>query len=120
MNDDLDFEIGNDNTIESGCGAILMGQMMYFGGVTNKKQVCFPIVYFWHHEMLRESYGVGLFLILERFSNFLKVLKLEGCEMKRQADLTFNVDAPACNSFGGSIPKILICFSYYTTKVCHT
>ena len=46
MNDDLDFEIGNDNTIENGCGAILMGQMMYFGGVTNKKQVCFPKLYF--------------------------------------------------------------------------
>ena len=52
--------------------------------------------------------------------NFLKVLKLDGCRMIRQPDLSFDVVAPACNSFAGRIPRILICFSYYDTKVCHT
>ena len=41
MDQDLDFEIGNGNSIQGGCGAILMNQMMYFGGLQNwKKQVC--------------------------------------------------------------------------------
>ena len=40
--------------------------------------------------------------------------------MIRQPDLSFDVDAPACNSFAGTIPRILICFSYYDKKVCHT
>ena len=41
MDQNLDFEIDKDNTgnkINGGCGAMLMGQWMYFGG--NQKQVC--------------------------------------------------------------------------------
>ena len=45
MDQDLDFEIGDGNSVDMGCGATLMGQMMYFGARTNKKQVCIPRVY---------------------------------------------------------------------------
>ena len=39
MDQDLDFEIGNGNKIYGGCAAMLMGQMMYFGGSGSKRQV---------------------------------------------------------------------------------
>ena len=41
MDQDLDFDFGDGNSIDMGCGATLMGQMMYFGGWynNNKKQV---------------------------------------------------------------------------------
>ena len=37
MDQDLDFEIGNGNKMHWGCGAILMDQMMYFGGGGRRK-----------------------------------------------------------------------------------
>ena len=45
MDQNLDFEINKDNTgntIYGGCGAMLMGQWMYFGGsrTGTDKQVC--------------------------------------------------------------------------------
>ena len=45
MDQNLDFEIDKDNTgneIYGGCGAMLMGQWMYFGGhyTSIPKQVC--------------------------------------------------------------------------------
>ena len=39
MDQDLDFEIGNGNSIYRGCAAMLMGQMMYFGGHYDRRQV---------------------------------------------------------------------------------
>ena len=39
MDQDLDFEIGNGNSIYGGCAAMLMGQMMYFGGSNSLRQV---------------------------------------------------------------------------------
>ena len=38
MDDDLDFEYGEGVYTEEGCGAILMGEMWYFGG---SRHVCF-------------------------------------------------------------------------------
>ena len=32
MNDDLDFQYGENTMSLSGCGATLMGEMWYFGG----------------------------------------------------------------------------------------
>ena len=48
MDQDLDFEIGDDNSIYAGCGATLMGKLMYFGGQKNKRQVCISRVYIWN------------------------------------------------------------------------
>ena len=39
MDQDLDFEIGNGNSVHGGCGVIFKDQMMYFGGFSNSKQV---------------------------------------------------------------------------------
>ena len=39
MDQDLDFEIGNGNSIYGGCAAMLMGEMMYFGGLNRIRQV---------------------------------------------------------------------------------
>ena len=52
MDQDLDFEIGANNHVRTGCGAILNGQMIYFGGPgpNNRRQVCIPRVYFLHQK----------------------------------------------------------------------
>ena len=37
MDDDLDFEYGEGVYTEEGCGAILMGEMWYFGGLDSRQ-----------------------------------------------------------------------------------
>ena len=39
VNDDLDFEYGEDTETRRGCGATLFGQFWYFGGYQYKRQV---------------------------------------------------------------------------------
>ena len=39
MDDDLSFEYGEGADANGGCGAILMGEMWYFGGGSQQKQV---------------------------------------------------------------------------------
>ena len=38
-NIDLNFEYGEEINVLGGCGAVLMGQMIYFGGGNDKRQV---------------------------------------------------------------------------------
>ena len=111
MDQNLDFEIGYD--IKYGCSAILMDQMMYIGGSgIRKKQVC--CLKFSHQTRVPSQ------RTLVSVSIYLKLLKLDGCRMIKQADLPFDASYPACNSFEETIPRILICFNYYDPKVCHT
>ena len=46
--------------------------------------------------------------------------KIVGCEMVRQQDMDFDFYKGSCNSFTQPTPKVLLCFSYYHTKECHT
>ena len=39
MDDDLSFEYGEGTDAYCGCGATLMGEMWYFGGRSNTRQV---------------------------------------------------------------------------------
>ena len=39
MDDDLNFEYGQGTDVAGGCGASLMGEMWYFGGYPNTRQV---------------------------------------------------------------------------------
>ena len=45
MDDDLSFEYGEETDAYCGCGATLMGEMWYFGGRYNKRQVSFIILF---------------------------------------------------------------------------
>ena len=45
MDDDLNFEYGQETDVYAGCGATLMGEMWYFGGVRNKRQVSFIVLF---------------------------------------------------------------------------
>ena len=41
FDDDLNFEYGEGTDVYTGCGAILMGEMWYFGGFSSQsRQVC--------------------------------------------------------------------------------
>ena len=46
--------------------------------------------------------------------------KIEGCMLVRQGDLDFDFTEGSCNSFLQPNPRILLCFDYYDSKVCHT
>ena len=35
----MNFEYGEEINVHGGCGAVLMGQMIYFGGGNDKRQV---------------------------------------------------------------------------------
>ena len=39
VDDDLSFEYGEGTDADRGCGATLMGEMWYFGGFRNTRQV---------------------------------------------------------------------------------
>ena len=39
VNDDIDFEYGEETEARFGCGATLFGQFWYFGGYQYKRQV---------------------------------------------------------------------------------
>ena len=45
MDDDLSFEYGEGTDAHYGCGATLMGEMWYFGGSSQTKQVCILRIY---------------------------------------------------------------------------
>ena len=36
---DLDFKFGENTNVEGGCAALFKGEMMYFGGSYNTRQV---------------------------------------------------------------------------------
>ena len=40
MDDNLGFTYGENTFVRGGCGAMLMGQMFYFGGSDDSEQVC--------------------------------------------------------------------------------
>ena len=45
MDDDLSFEFGEGTDAYAGCGATLMGEMWYFGGYPNNRQVRFIVLF---------------------------------------------------------------------------
>ena len=57
VDDDLRFEYGEETDAHFGCGATLMGEMWYFGGYNNKRQVsCIDSIQLnsFHLTLLRE------------------------------------------------------------------
>ena len=57
VDNDLRFEYGEEANAHNGCGATLMGEMWYFGGSSNKRQVsCIDSIQLnsFHHTLLRE------------------------------------------------------------------
>ena len=45
MDDNLSFEFGEGTDADRGCGATLMGEMWYFGGAFNNRQVRFIVLF---------------------------------------------------------------------------
>ena len=48
---------------------------------------------------------------------FFKISKVQGCKLTRVGDLPFDFDAGGCNTFEFGI---MMCFSYYDDKECHS
>ena len=76
---DLAFEYGEETATFNGCGATLLGEFWYFGGGrpntnTYKRQVCDSKVF--------------ITKIMKQYQ--FKVSKIEGCSLKRQADMDFD------------------------------
>ena len=81
-----------------------MGEYWYFGGEVsaNRRQV------------IRFSTDDPI------FNWNIKVSKIDGCQLVRQADMEFDFYIGSCQSFDQPTPKILLCFDYYHTTECHT
>ena len=45
--------------------------------------------------------------------------KIIGCELVAQANLAFDFHAGACNTYGSSDEKALMCFDSDSSKECH-
>ena len=45
MDDDLSFEFGEGTDADGGCAASLMGEMWYFDGYPNERQVSFIVLF---------------------------------------------------------------------------
>ena len=54
------------------------------------------------------------------FDWYVKVSKIDGCQLVRQADMEFDFYIGSCQSFDQPTPKILLCFDYSHTSECHT
>ena len=50
----------------------------------------------------------------------IKVSKVNGCRLERQADMSFNFENDACNTFVQQNPRVVLCFDYTETTVCYT
>ena len=48
---------------------------------------------------------------------FFKISKVHDCKLTRVGDLPFDFDAGGCNTFDFGI---MMCFSAYATKECHS
>ena len=117
MDDDLSFEYGEETDANCGCGAILMGEMWYFGGAYNMRQVyLFKLFRFLIIIMVHYVKNDMEYLIYYIF----KVSKIEGCKLVRQKNLDFDFQHGSCNSFIEPTSRILLCFSQNDPKVCHT
>ena len=60
------------------------------------------------------------FLVVNQSSFIFQVIKFEGCNLVKFADMPFDLDAGSCNSFELPTPKVLLCFYYYQPQKCHT
>ena len=67
MDDDLSFEYGEGADAYLGCGATLLGEMWYFGGYPNARQVSLIVLF-------------SFFLILEFVSYWSLKIKDFACE----------------------------------------
>ena len=50
----------------------------------------------------------------------VKISRIDGCSVKRVADMEFNFNYGACNTFQFDIEKILFCFGTISGQHCHT
>ena len=102
VNENINFEYGEDTIAHYGCGATLFGQFWYFGG--NK-------------EYKRQVYVMCL-SIMNQIS--IKASKIEVCKLVRQHDLPFDYFFGSCNTFLQPTEKVLLCFDYDQPQTCHT
>ena len=99
-----------------------MGEYWYFGGEKSgtKRQVS--------HEYLDSSFcskcrqSESLTVDSPRWTSFyyVKVSKIDGCQLVRQADMEFDFYIGSCQSFDQPAPKILLCFDLNHPSECHT
>ena len=91
-----------------GCGASIYDEFWYFGGDSSntRRQVSRK-----PNEDL--SYATYTY-------EFLKLSKIIGCKLTRQADMNFDFRAGSCNTFMHPEPMILLCFGDQSEKQCHT
>merc|ERR1712176_1392823 len=90
VDDNFEFDYGNEVSLWGGCGITLHGQMWYFGG--------------------REENG-------KWFSR--QKSKIVGCQMVRQEDdLPFLFSFGSCNTFAFPEEKALLCFDNIFHKQC--
>ena len=87
-----------------GCGASIYDEFWYFGGDSSyqRRQVS------------------GKLNDATCTNKFLKLSKIVGCKLTRQADMSFEFRAGSCNTFLHPEPMILICFGDQSEKECHT
>ena len=102
VNEDLNFEYGEETGVYGGCGALLRNVFWYFGGwsLNNIRQV-------------KSSKICSIFICFQ-------VSKTVGFKLERQTDLNFDFYRGACSTFTEPDPKILLCFHYSSDKKCHT
>ena len=65
----------------------------------------------------RESTSINL--PNDLYVNKFKVLKIIGCELVPQNDLTFDFEGGACNSFIRPEHMVLLCFDFAHAAECH-